>query len=92
MARIYKKHGSSFKGKVALEALRERKTHAELCQEFGVSSTQISTWKKQLEEEATKIFEGKQQKSDQKSEIERLHRIIGQLTVERDFLERVLNH
>ena len=91
MARIYKKHGSSFKSKVALEALRERKTNAELCQEFGVASTQISTWKKQLEEESTMIFEGKQ-KNTQKNEIEKLHRIIGKLTVERDFLERVLDH
>jgi hypothetical protein len=31
MARIYKKHGSSFKSKVALEALKEKKTVAELC-------------------------------------------------------------
>jgi len=89
MARIYKRHGSSFKGKVALEALKERKTLAELCQEYALSSSQISAWKKQLEEGCIKIFETGNT-TDHKAEIDRLHRVIGQLTAERDFLERVL--
>ena len=91
MARIYKKHGSSFKSKVALEALKEKKTVSELCQEFSVSAAQISTWKKQLEKEGCKIFEDKKA-VDHKSEVDRLHRVIGKLTAERDFLERVLKH
>ena len=89
MARIYKKHGSSFKSKVAIEAIKEKKTLAQLCQEYSITSSQISAWKKQLEEESVKIFEGKVEK-DYKAEIDRLHRVIGELTAERDFLERVL--
>jgi hypothetical protein len=50
MARIYKRHGSLFKAKVALEALKEKKKVAELCQEYSVASSQIFAWKKQLEE------------------------------------------
>jgi transposase len=90
MARIYKKHGSVFKAKVALEALKEKKTLGELSQEYSIAPTQISSWKKHLEEESSKLFEGVQEKNH-KEEIDRLHRVIGQITAERDFLERVLN-
>ena len=89
MTRIYKKHGSNLRLRVALEAIKGKKTTAELCQEFSVASSQIFAWKKQLEEGAQSIFEGKQPKNHQE-EIDKLHRVIGKLTAERDFLERVL--
>ena len=89
VTRMYKKHGSEFKAKVALEAIKERKTLGELSQQYGIASTQISTWKKQLEEEGSTIFD-KKNGSDRQDEIDRLHRVIGQLTAERDFLDRVL--
>jgi transposase-like protein len=89
MARIYKKHGSKFRLKVALEAIKGKKTIAELCQEFSVAASQISAWKKQVEESAQSLFESKQPK-DHQEEIDKLHRVIGKITAERDFLERVL--
>jgi transposase len=91
MARRYQKHGSAFKSKVALEAIKEQRSLGELCQEYSLSASQISTWKKQLEEGCKLIFESNQADKHQE-EIDRLHRIIGQLTTERDFLERVLKH
>jgi len=90
MPRIYKKHSSSFKAKVAVEAIKEQKTLNELSQEYSIAATQISTWKRHAEEKMSSLFEGKQEK-DQKEEIDRLHRVIGQITAERDFLERALN-
>jgi transposase len=89
MTRKYMKHGNSFKAKVALEAIKEKKTVADLCQEHGLSASQIFAWKKQLEEGSNKIFEDKQNDNHQE-EIDRLHRVIGQLTAERDFLDHVL--
>ena len=89
MARIYKKHGSQFKAKVALEAIKEQKTLGELSQKYSVAATQISAWKKQLENESIKVFESTQEKSQQE-EIDRLHKIIGEITAERDFLDHVL--
>ena len=89
MARQYKKHGGSFKAKVALDAIKEKRTVADLCHEHGLAASQIFSWKKQLEEGCSKIFEDKT-KDDHQGEIDRLHRVIGQLTAERDFLERVL--
>lgn len=91
MARIYKKHGNTFKAKVAIEAIKEKKTVAELAQKYCVAPNQITTWKKRVEDDASKIFESKAEKCH-KDEIDRLHRVIGQVTAERDFLERALNH
>jgi transposase-like protein len=88
---IHKKHGATFKLKVALRAIKGDKTVAELCSEFGVVSSQIYLWKNQLEKNGEKVFADKRA-LDQKNEIDRLLRIIGQVTAERDFLSRALGH
>lgn len=38
------------------------------------------------------LFEEKKDEKNLKVEIDRLYRVIGQITAERDFLERALNH
>lgn len=91
MARIYKKHSSKFKAKVAMEALKEQRTLGELSKEYSIAATQISTWKKHAEDTMSSLFE-KKNESDHKAEIDRLHRVLGQVTAERDFLERALGH
>jgi transposase len=90
MARIYKKHGGKFKAKVALEAVQGKVTLGELGQKYSVAPTQISTWKKHLEDGSSSLFESKQEKNHQE-EVDRLHRVIGQITAERDFLVRALS-
>jgi transposase len=56
MTRIYKKHSSKFKAKVALDAIKEQKTLGELSKEYSVAPTQISTWKKTAEEKMSSLF------------------------------------
>ena len=90
MQKKYRRHSGSFKSKVAMEALKGQKALEQLSSEYCVAPTQISTWKKYLENSANSLFEGKKEKSQQ-GEIDKLHRIIGQITAERDFLERALN-
>jgi transposase len=41
-----KNHSPEFKAKVALEAIREEMTMAELSKKYGVHPTQIGTWKR----------------------------------------------
>jgi transposase len=90
MARIYKKHSSTFKAKVALEALQGKVPLGELGSKYGVAPTQISGWRNHVENGIQTLFESKPEKNHQE-EIDKLHRIIGQITAERDFLVRALS-
>ena len=79
---------SEFKAKVALAALREDKTMAELCAQFEVHANQIGEWRKQLISRATEVFGGAE--LTEPVDLDPLHAKIGQLALENDFLERAL--
>jgi len=92
MEKNRRKHSPSFKAKVALEALKGEETIAELTSRFEVHPSQICTWKKALAEGAAGIFGGDQaqKKKGDASLIAQLYQQIGQLKVERDFLDNAL--
>jgi len=81
MGKIHKQYSPSFKAKVALEAIREEETVAELASRYQVHPTQIKRWKKTAIERLTQLFQdGRQQQDKEKNLlIEELYREIGQL-------------
>ena len=83
-----KNHSPEFKARVALEAIREEMTLAELSNKYGVHPTQIGTWKRAAIENMATAFtrRGTGPEQSNAAEVDKLHSKIGQLVVERDFL------
>ena len=82
-----KQHSAQFKAQVAMAALAGDRTLAELASEYGIHPTLISTWKQDLVKNAKDLFErGNKRAADPQAVIDNLHRKIGQLQIERDFL------
>ena len=84
-----RRHTSAFKAKVAIEAAKENKTLSELSSQYGVHSSQISQWKSQLLEALPTVFGSKSTK-DSTKQVDDLHRLIGEVIVERDWLKKKL--
>ena len=84
-----KRYSPGFKAQVAVAALQERETLAQIARRFQVHPVQVSQWKKQLVDQATTAFAaGGPEKSER--EVEELLKKVGELTMERDFLARGL--
>lgn len=93
MTGIRKQFSKDFKAKVAMEALKDQKTMAELSSEFGVHQSQIAAWRNKLKEEISSIF-GRSDNEElrEKDElIERLYKSIGKMQVESDWLKKKLH-
>jgi transposase-like protein len=83
---------AEFKARVATEALKEEKSVQQIAQENEIAPSQVSAWKKDLVEHMSVIFERKNA-SDQSAEKQerrtsQLERKIGQLLIEKEFLEK----
>ncbi len=91
MRRKRRNHSSVFKAKVALAAIRGDKTLSELAEQFEVHPNQIQDWRRKLLDNAAELFERSARPSEESEhKVKELHAKIGQLTMERDFLEQGL--
>lgn len=88
---LRRKFDAEFKARVALEAIKEVKTVAEICSAYGVHSARICHWKKQALTGIKEAF-GKRNgiEETETKTIEMLYTQIGQMKVENDFLKKTV--
>lgn len=94
MKKSRRKFSASFKAKVAIEALKERETLAELARRFELHPQQISQWKQEFLKSSDSVFESssKPESSEQTEvDLDKLYAKIGKLEMERDFLKKSLD-
>lgn len=84
-----RKFSAAFKAKVALEALKERESLAELSKRFEVHPNMISKWKQEFVENSSLVFE-KEKGPAQEPDTETLYARIGRLELEKEFLKKSL--
>ena len=90
MKKNQKNHNPALKGKVALEAVRENETIAQIAHRYQVHPTQVYKWRRFLVENVSRVFDAQEQVASGSLREDELLKKIGELTVERDFLSRGL--
>ncbi len=86
-----KQYNPSFKSKVALEALKDKDTLAELSKKFEVHPTQIGKWKQEFLSRAASLFEkSSEAESGEQIDPDQLYAKIGRLELENEFLKKSL--
>jgi transposase-like protein len=96
MGKKKRQFSSDFKVKVVLDLLREERTLGEIAAAYEINPNQLTNWRREFLDKAPTLFdETKNLKARKKAEREaaeekdRLFKTIGQLTMERDFLQAV---
>ena len=91
MIKHRKQYSPEFKAKVALAALKNEGTTAELAARYQVHPSMVTSWKRELMEEAADLFDkGQKSKKQNDATVNELYQKIGQLKVENDFLSKGL--
>jgi transposase len=85
-----RKFTPEFKAKVALEAIKDQMTLAQLAQKFEVNAVTISKWKSEFLANMSSVFSSMKETTNETPEVpvEKLYAQIGQLKVELDFLKK----
>lgn len=89
---IRKKFEPAIKARVALEALKGEKTLAQLSAEYEVHATQIGQWKQELIQHSAELFAKPDNSLTKQHEelADKLHKTIGELTMENNWLKKKL--
>ena len=87
MAKKRKRHNPTTKARVAVEALRERKTVAQIASQYQVSPTAVTKWKQEALKRLPEVFAQAQATNDDQ-EVTALYEQIGRLQVELAWLKK----
>ena len=86
-----KVYPKELRARVALEAIKENKTVAQISSEYEVHSNMVSKWKKYLQDNIADIFIRKNEKDPTaEQQIDNLYKEIGRIQVENGWLKKKL--
>ncbi len=91
----HKQYTAQYKTKIVLEVLQGERELGEIASENQLNPNMVRNWKREFMEKASTVFEdptkasrqAKKQEEAQRKEVTRMLKTIGQLTLERDFLQ-----
>lgn len=96
MSKKYKKYDAKIKAEVALKAIQGKASDLEICSEYDVPKANVHEWKNRLIDSAASLFitEDVHTRENKKlrSQLEELHKLIGSMTIENNFLKKKLQH
>jgi|688.fasta_scaffold2064367_2 transposase len=94
MVKKTKQYDAKLKAKIAIDALKADKTVLELCTQHNIPKANLHDWKNKLIASAEEIFIPEYEKNrvakQLKQEIEGLHKLIGEITIENNYLKKKL--
>lgn len=90
MGKIRRQHSGKTKLEAAVAMISGKSPVSELSQKYGVHAAVLQRWKTELQEGGPEIFSRRRQKKEDGPTIDDLQRKIGQLTMDLDFLKKVL--
>jgi transposase len=88
-----KKIDPAIKAKAALEALKGELTIAEIAAKYQVHPNMVTGWRRELLDNASGIFDHAKERravADVQEKIDDLHKTIGEITMENDWLKKKL--
>jgi len=85
---VRKHHSTDTKVLVALEAIKEKKTTAQIASEYGIHAAQVSQWKSEFVQNAHIIFQSKKEQTKKEDNSPQLYEEIGRLKVELEWLKK----
>ncbi len=81
--------------KIVIETLKEERMITDIASDYGIHPSVIHRWKKELIENADKVFAASKsaktaakEKQEQEAEIENLYNQVGRLTTQLDWLKK----
>ena len=89
MRKTRRKFSGEFKAQVAIAALKERESLADLAKRFDVQPLLITKWKQEFVARSAEIFETLPPEQEFQAIQDRLFSKIGQLEMENNFLKKV---
>jgi len=88
-----KKIDPAIKAKAALDALKGEMTIAEIAAKYQVHPNMVTGWRRELLDNAAGIFDHAKERravADVQEKIDDLHKTIGEITMENDWLKKKL--